>query len=77
MRAGSYSYNDVRYSRCIFIEDRNIGEPSNSHYELHAYLLIPGNGEPFRLSLWRTRKHCGRMVRSIELLVSKECAEDV
>lgn len=37
MRAGSYSYNDVRYSRCIFIEDRNIGEPSNSHYELHAY----------------------------------------
>ncbi|MBM7766975.1 hypothetical protein JOE62_000388 [Glutamicibacter nicotianae] len=37
MRAGSYSYNDVRYSRWIFIEDCNIGEPSNSHYKLHAY----------------------------------------
>lgn len=35
MRAGSYSYNDVRNSSSTFIEDRNIGEPSNSENKLH------------------------------------------
>lgn len=37
MRAGSYSYNDVRDSCGIFIEDCNIGEPRNSEYELQLY----------------------------------------